>query len=350
MENASRQRFDDLGIDAEVGNRLIQVRIGVAALRSVRLGLMQLAYALSERRGFTGFLVLADPSVTRKRLQSEWQLAASVLRPEVSNRIILCILKDAHFIGIPRDLDTQTQRIILDVVGKKSPRPGSHPARSDASFVILKVLLLQWLKDGRPITANWLARSSGYSYPTVANVLQSLGGLIERMSDRRIRLRWFPKEEFARLLAASPRARATVRFADRSGQARSVESHLRRLVKLNQRGLAIGGVLGAKHHLSELDLVGVPRLDISVHSPRRQMDLGFIEKLDPALKRVRDPLEPATVAVHFVRHADSFFSLREGGLHWADPLECLLDLYEARLQKQASQFLDALLRNHPSNT
>ncbi len=31
-----------------------------------------------------------------------------------------------------------------------------------------------------------------------------------------------------------------------------------------------------------------------------------------------------------------------GGVTWADPVECLLDLYEARLDSQAFEFLDVL--------
>jgi hypothetical protein len=96
-----------------------------------------------------------------------------------------------------------------------------------------------------------------------------------------------------------------------------------------------------------VDLGGVPRLDLSQHGSGRP-DLGFIEKLDPALKRVDDPLEPATVVVHQVRHATSLFQARKGGLHWADPVECLLDLHEARLDAQAAHFLKALERARPN--
>jgi hypothetical protein len=44
----------------------------------------------------------------------------------------------------------------------------------------------------------------------------------------------------------------------------------------------------------------------------------------------------------------SSFTPRDGGLAWADPVECLLDLHEARLEMQASQFLEALQRNRPA--
>ena len=335
-------------VDAQVGNRLIDVKMGVTDLRNVRMGLLHLAYVVSQRSGFEGFLVLPNVEVTRNRLEDEWQLAASVLRPDILERLSICIGEGDHFIGIPHDPDQETQRILSDVVAKERPHTSSRLARSQASFVVLKILLLEWLKGGEPITAKSLARISGYTYPTIADVLKNLGSLIARQSDRRISLRWFPKDEFARLLAVSDRARSTVRFTDRSGQPRSFESYISRLEKIKPRGLAIGGVLGAKHYVPDLDLVGIPRLDISLHYPDHQMDLAFIEKLDPALKRVSDPLEPASVVVHAVRHKDPLFETREGGLYWADQVECLLDLYEARLEKQAGQFLETLQRNRPT--
>ena len=334
-------------VDAEVGNRLIEVKVGVTDLRNVRMGLLHLAYVLGQRPGFEGFLVLPNAKVTRKRLEEEWQLAASVLRPDLLDLLSLCISDGDHFVGIPRDPDLETQRILSKVAARERPHASSRLARSHASFVLLKILLLEWFKGGEPITAESLTRSSGYTYPTIADVLKNLGSLIERQSDRRVSLRWFPKDEFARLLADSHRARSTVRFTDRSGQPRPFESYIRRLEKLNPRGLAIGGVLGAKHYDPDLYLIGVPRLDISLHCPDHQMDLAFIEKLDPALKRVTDPLEPASVVVHAVRHKSPFFETREGGLCWADQVECLLDLYEARLEKQAGQFLETLQRIRP---
>jgi hypothetical protein len=344
---------DDLTVDAEVGHRLIEVKAGATALRSVRLGLMQLAYATAARPGFEGFLVLPDVAVTRKRLQREWQLAATALRPELLDRLSLCIGDEKRFVGIPRDPDAETQRILSQVVaaGRATAGPGRArgPARGSAAFVVLKILLHHWLTNGGLVTTEWLARSTGYSYPTIAGVLHGLGSLLERRSDRRLRLRWFPREEFARLLAGSDRARDTVRYGDRSGQPRSPEQHVRRLEQLAPAGVGIGGVLGAKYHFREFDLVGAPRLDLSQHCPRRNLDLRFIEELDPALKRVEDPLEPATVVVHAVRHADPLFTPREGGLSWADPVECLLDLHEAHLDPQAASFLDALQRSRPAS-
>ena len=347
--HADSQKPRDLGIDAEVGHRLIEVKIGVSGLRGVRLGLMQLAYALADCPESDGYLILSQVAITRDRLLKEWKFAAAVLRPETLDRMVLCIEEAGEISGIPRMPDSETRRILLEVLENERAQMGPRLARADASFVVLKILLYHWLTNGHFVTADWLAKTSGYTYPTVANVLQRLGSLIERGSDRRFRLRWFPHEELVRLVAMSDRARATARYADRSGQPRSPEAHLARLEKLDLPGLAIGGVLGAKHYFPDLDLVGTPRLDISLHARDHRVDLDFIEKLDPALRRVRDPLEPASVVVHTIYHANSLFVPRDGGLQWADPVECLLDLHDARLETQAGQFLDALRQHHPLN-
>ena len=90
--------------------------------------------------------------------------------------------------------------------------------------------------------------------------------------------------------------------------------------------------------------MGLPRLDLSQHCRTPDLDLRLVHDLDPALVRVEDPLEPATLVVHAVRHADPLFTRRKDGLSWADPVECLLDLHEAHLDGQASQFLDDLQR------
>ena len=341
--NKRHQRH--LEIDARVGNALIEVKFGVDALRTIRTSLMQVAYPVGEDPAAQGYIVLVDSPITKDRLQDEWERAATILRQDVLKRLTICLYSEGHMKGIPQDPDTETQRVLSEVVEKE--RGGMNTTRTDYSFVVQKLLLHQWLTSGQPVTSEWLARTAGCSYPAVARALGSLGSLLERRSDRRVVLRWFPKEEFARLLAIANRARSTTRFTDHSGRPRSPESHLHRLEKLNPPGLAIGGVLGAKHYYPNLDLVGTPRLDLSLHSPGKRMNLDFLEQLDPALKRVEDPLAPANVVVHAVRQADAQFSLRAGGLAWADPLECLFDLYEVRLEMQATQFLEALQRNRP---
>lgn len=339
----------EIRVDAEVGKRLIEVRRGVTAVRHLRASLVQLAYATAARPGYEGILLLPDAAVTRERLRHEWQLAASVFRPETTERLSLVLGEHAPFQGIPRDPDPETAQVLEGVLARAQAPAGVRRTRGDAQFVVLKVLFHHWLTSAEPVTAQWLMRRSGYTYPTVAGVLEKLGSLVERTSDRRLRIRWFSREELLRLTALSDASRAAARFVDRSGRPRSPEAHLRRLEKLAPGGVGVGGVLGALHYFPELDLAAPPRLDLSRHGAAHSDDFGFIHDLDPALERVEDPLAPATVVVHAIRHAESLFEPREGGLAWADPVECLLDLHEARLDAQAAQFFEALQRGRPKS-
>src|SRR5271157_5638750 len=338
-----RFEFDDQssGLDAEGDRRLITVKVGVAALRSVRVGLMQLAYALAQRPESEGFLVLPDASVTPTRLRDEWRLASSVLRPDVLNRLSICIGEGKHLAGIPKNPDNETQRAILEKIESVQPRAVSHLARPDYSFVIMGLLVHHWLLGQGPITITWLMKSAGCSYPTVATVLRRIEHCLFRHSDRRVELRAFPMEEWAGLVAVSEKARGTLRYADRSGQPRSTESLLRRLRNLNRNDVAVGGVIGARHYYPNLDIVGSPRLDLSLHCPSEIADLSFIERSDPALARTKQRDEPASVVVHLLRRTDSLFQFGEEGLAWADPVECLFDLHEARLEPQAREFLNS---------
>ena len=91
------------------------------------------------------------------------------------------------------------------------------------------------------------------------------------------------------------------------------------------------------------------QLDAAFHDYQSKAGPWDRSYIPSALKRVEDPLAPANVAVHAVRHADAQFTPREGGLAWADPVECLFDLHEARLEMQAAQFLEGLQRQRPTN-
>jgi hypothetical protein len=45
------------------------------------------------------------------------------------------------------------------------------------------------------------------------------------------------------------------------------------------------------------------------------------------------------MAVHFIRRPESLFVQGAGKTLWADPVECMLDLHDARLEPQALEFL-----------
>src|SRR4029077_5725338 len=100
-------------------------------------------------------------------------------RPDLLDRLSVCIGAGSRFIGIPRDPDAEVQQVLHQIVQEgRLGRGGSHTP-GDAPFVVLKILLHHWLTDGRPITTDWLGRTTGYTHPTIARALRSLSGLIE---------------------------------------------------------------------------------------------------------------------------------------------------------------------------
>ena len=338
----SHKRLQDPGADAIGGDRLIEVRHGEGAIRDLRSSLLRMSYQLAARGGdFRAYLVLDHPSITPQRLRDEWDLAHSVLRPAILDRLTLCVTDSGRFYSYPRETAAETQAAIAQVVNSVNRRQSKLHDRGSSWFVVTKVLIANWLRAEGPITTDQLMRKTGYSYPTIAGVLRDLKTYLDRTSDRRVSLRYLPRDLVERWLLEAARVRRTIRFGDRSRTPRSPEGLAERLSKLGVAGLAVGGVLGAKHYYPALDLVGAPHLDISQHLGTHS-GLEFVNDLDPALVQVDDPLEPARLVVHGVTEADARFEPRSGGLAWASPLECVLDLHEAKLPAQASQLLEAL--------
>jgi hypothetical protein len=158
-----------------------------------------------------------------------------------------------------------------------------------------------------------------------------------------VKLWGFAPDEWKRVVANIETVHPTIRYADRSGQRRSPESLLRRASEIDRDDIAVGGVLAARHYYPALDLRGTPRLDLTLHSPHGSADLSFVEQLDPALERTTSKDEPAALAIHVLRRQASFFEPGVDGLPWADRVESLLGLYDARLEPQAHEFLDFLV-------
>jgi hypothetical protein len=329
-------------VDAEIGDSLFEVKTGVDSHRTLNTALVKLAYILGERPGFRGFLVLVDSAISQPRLHDEWLRATKILRPDVLERLHLCVVKDGSVRGVPETPDEETQRTITEVVEKERTAIAPRSSRSTEPFYdILRILINQWFNQAGPLTSRWLAEAAGCTYPTVASALEKLEKYLTRHSDRRVELKAFPKDEWSRLVANGDKVRQTLRFADHSGQPRSIESLVSRFERVRTDDIAIGGVLGARRRYPALDLIGTPRLDLTIHCRTRKLDLTFLRQLDPALKPASYD-EPARLVIHTLRYPHIFFEKAPDGSVWADPVECLLDLHEMRLESQAKEFLQHL--------
>jgi hypothetical protein len=326
---------------AVMDDTVYEVLIETKDARRLRTTLMDLARVVSTSEKIRRVvLVLEEPGITDARLQEEWQGADSVIRPELFSHLSVVIRQSGKWSGIPGPPAASDLPVLEEILQHElSRRPAGASRSSEAHYEILRVLIHQWLLGRGPLSIGSLMEISGASHPTVSRSLERLEHCLTRHSDRSVELRIFPRDEWARLVAVSDDVRATVRFVDRSGQARSPESLLRRLSSLGRQDIAVGGVWGAKHYHPSLDLIGNPRLDLSIHSARKTADLSFVEKLDPALEKATRRDESPTLVIHTIRRAESLFQPAENDLPWADPVECLLDLHEARLESQAMEFL-----------
>ena len=325
--------------DGQWKNISVEIQAHLHSFRNLRAGLLQLAYHLAEAPNARGLLVLVASRITDAGLHKEWRLAEQTLKPEVLARIAIAVERDDRFHGLPADLGADFQEWLRELIRQES-RESSPRQSADSIFL---VLLHQWLIRQGPMTTDSIMQTVGCSYPTVASALRRFGNLIERSSDRRVKLWGFAGEELKRIVANLDRVHPTIRYVDRSGQRRTPESLLHRAEKLKRDDIAIGGVIAARHYHPALDLRGTPRLDLTLHSPDGRADLSFVERLDPALERTDRKDESAALAVHVLRRKSSLFQDGGTGLPFADPVETLLGLYDARLAPQAHEFLDFLV-------
>lgn len=329
--------------DAVLGNSIFEVLTEPRDLRRLRASIMDVARHSGGAKGRRGILVLDEPKVGDSRLRDEWAGIQSIFRPDVLGQLAVVI----HREGLPNEvfgeLNREERESIPAIIEHTRRHSSSASKRSTDSFYdILRVLINQWLAGKGPLTSRSLGEAAGCTYPTVALALKKMEKYLTRHSDRRVELKTFPKDAWLRLVANADEVRRTQWYVDSSGQPRSIESLLARLQKLRPENVAIGGVPGAHRLDPSLDLVGIPRLDITIHCRSGKPDVSFLRQLDPALKPASLG-ESARVVIHTLHQDHVFFQKDEEGVLWADPVECLLDLHEMRLESQASEFLKSQL-------
>lgn len=312
-------------------------------LRDLRGQLLAAAYRLKADADarIQVLCLLADSKITPARIEAELDLLRNVLLPDLASRIHLGRWnRDGRTAGVP-ELGNGFRDWLADLVRKQT----GHGSAGGSRHAVLGHLVLSWLRQEGPLATSAIQTAVGASYPTVAQVLKRLEalGVLQRISDRRVELKRFPWDEWGRWIVAGRDLRKTVVFVDPSGRGRTPQEMARRLAKLERDDVGVGGVLGAKHYFPKLDINGSVRLDLSVAGHSKAVDLGFIRKLDAGLVRSDDPNQTGAVAVHFLGKRVPGFERGQDGMLWADPLECLSDLYELRLDGQAQEMLHRLV-------
>ncbi|MDP8208103.1 MAG: hypothetical protein P9L92_15670 [Candidatus Electryonea clarkiae] len=353
-KNAKREQRARFGYkpDIQLDDFCIEVKYRPRDFRNLRSSLLELASWIMDDPRERGILLLVEPQFSLSRLSEEWHLAWQTLHPKVSKRLSLVVVNDGQYDGLPQNLKKgfrQKLDKLLNLELANIPSTATTidtvQRRPQSFYDILIVLLNLWLLGKGSVTTKWLMEATGNSYPTVAKSLNLLEYCLKRHKNRQVELKYFQKEEWSRLVVNMGEFDKCIRLADRSGQPRSAEAHLKRLTQLKTCEYAIGGVLGAKQYYPDLDIVGTPRLDISIHNKNKLFDRRFIDQLDPGLKEVTDSLYPVNVVIHIISRPEPMFKMDDDGDLWADPVQCLLDLYDAKLDFQASEFKEYLITN-----
>ncbi len=338
-------------VDAMRGDSAFQVIIDARDLRRLRSSLVEMGRIA--RDGQHSILILDEPQISNERLFVEWQGIQTLFQTDILDRLTLYIRRKGDMNEILGSSLTDQDDDAIEEVSKYARERSIRPSRrqSEASFEILRVMLIHWLRKAGPMTSKDLSHETGFSYPTIARTLDDLEPHLHRHSDRRVELQSFPKEAWLKLVAQIEKVRSSRGYTDRSGRPRPPEMLLDRLKENDLRNLCqnyvgVGGTFGARHYLPGIDLVGNPRLDlvIDAHSGQDYRPAAIdtlIRKLDPALKPAERG-EPCQVVVHTLYRHKSFFTAADDGTLYADEVECLLDLHEARLEQQALEFLEKL--------
>jgi len=317
------------------GRMTVQVTVGMRTARDLRAMLMDAAYSLrsSEKQNF--LCLLFKSGFSSRRLLQEVEQFKAVVREDLGRRVHVQALKSPSDL-IPT-LPPHIPEAELEELQARIAEALSSKPTSSSREVVVGTLLQRWINKLEPVKVAELAALSGASIPTVYAALATLEpSCLQRDEERRLSLAGFSADAWQKWLSVSTDG-LCAKFIDRSGSPRSPEKLARQLIKLGRQDLAIGGVLGAKHHYPGLDITAAPNLDVVVHGTPHT-DLSFVEKLDPGLMRDDSIDSQAHVIVHFVNRPHNLFELKDGVV-WADVLDCMVNLWDAHLVHQVENLI-----------
>ncbi len=317
---------------------IVEIEEKLSALRDFRDTMVRLAQTLDDQSSKSGYILLIDPKVSSSRLNSEFHATLRALRPDLAQRIHMVTLTNGIIQEGARNLPISIEELLEDYTPTTLPSSGSLP-RPDMQSEVLRFILLQWFLGRGPLTSDAIVNEVGCNYRTVVRTVARLGNSVRRGSDRSIELQRFPYDLWNEITAMSKKARSTINYTDYSDQPRSMESLYNRIAGIKRGDVAFGGVLGVNAHFPMLDVLGTPRLDISLHAFGGNYVPLRLEEIDPGLRPTTDPGRPVRIALHHLRRKSPCFTEQPDGVLVADPVECLLDLLEAGLTPQASSFL-----------
>jgi hypothetical protein len=312
----------------ERGRHLHLQSDGLKNTRDLRSLLLDAAYELQARPDLADTHIhLFRCTLAKKRVEIEFEQFKRIAQPQVGQRIFV---HDERVKAHSNQSDSERLQALAP------PRP---PTTASQEAVIANLLCRQ-LQRLPGVSIADIAAETKASIPTIYKVLNTYAHCIDKdPEDRTIRLSYFSQKDWEFWMQRTNQL-SSVYFIDRSGAPRSATRLAKELAKLQRDDLAIGGLMGAIHHLPALDATIPPQLDILVHGTRRA-DLGFIKEIDPGLEPFTGREETANVVVHFIDRPQSLFERRDGQ-QWGSLPDCIANMQKARLTPQVNDALQLI--------
>ena len=318
--------------------------------RDLHAATVEMALAVKEdKRIQRAFLVWRSDRMSWTRARREWCRVAALLPGNLRKRLAFVRFVEGSPVECePPHLKTHHVLRKLEETGlphddRALPFSGGLSA---GLFEVFKVLLVMWLRRSGPTTTGHLMETCGCSYPTVAGAIEELARRRElrRLRNRSVELVGFPRQTWQQVVTISDQLRKPVRFVNAAGRAPEPEFHLKLLREARLGEVAIGGVVAARRLFPDFDLVGTPRLDLTLASTGMGVR-ELLSRVDPTLQVSQDPTAEFAIVVHRLRRAESLYQpARAGDVPSADEVEVLLDLYELRLEQQAADLVERLIQ------
>lgn len=301
--------------------------------RDLRSLLLETAYELQGRTDMAeAHIILERCQLARGGVEAEFEQFLGIAARAIRSRIQLHLN--------PSSVQTPGLQSL-----EQPSRPVSYSAtpKSANQEAVIAYLLHRYLNGLPGLDVKTIAAHTQSSIPTVYKALHSFAHCITKnMEDKTLRLSSFSTTDWLRWMERSNRL-SSVYFIDVSGIPRSSARLGKELKRLQRDDLAIGGLMGALHHLPGLDATVAPQLDILLHGTVRS-DLSFIQEIDPGLELHRGRPELASVVVHFVDHPQSLF-VQSGGQNWGSLPDCIANMHKAKLTHQVGDAVQIVTRN-----
>jgi hypothetical protein len=328
-------------VDAVAGHLIFEYKPQIRDLRILQAGVMGLAQVLQEEPNRRAILIIENTRISEQRMEAEWKSYINLFNPSIVERLGIAIFEEEELVQVHGSLHQEEKKVMEEVRSKLSSKLPLRKKRSRDSFLDLsRVMLIKWFRGTGPLKVNQLCLLTGFSYPTVAAGLKKMERYLKRHSDRSVELKEFPGEIWQKLLADSETVRAPIALA--AQKPRPIEVLLENLESYSAIEVGYGGIIGARHYLPRIDLIGIHRLDLTVKTVREERIQKLIRRLDPALKPVKSG-QSCQVVIHRLFRPRTLFQDSPTG-KVADEVECLLDLHEARLEQQATELMEHFIR------